>query len=148
MIEQQVGYQLKRAERALRMQIGLALREVGLTAPQYAALSVLKEYPGLSGADLARRSFVTPQTMNTIVSNLEEAGLLVRHPHPEHGLVLQAYVTPKGEYLLLEGHRRVRAIEELMVASLQTDLLLQLPKALQACADALEKNAVSNRVSL
>ena len=114
--------------------------------PQYAALSVLEEQPGLSGAALARRSFVTPQTMNTIVSNLEGAGLLVRRPHPEHGRVLQAYVTPQGETLLQEGYRRVRAIEEQMVTSFQQDELLEFMKALQACTDALEKHTVGNRM--
>src|SRR5690349_2373395 len=121
MLEQQVGYRLKQAEHALRMQMDAALREIGLTTPQYAALSVLEEQPGLSGAALARRSFVTPQTMNTIVSHLEAAGLLVRRPHPEHGRVLQAYVTPQGETLLQEGHRRVRAIEQQMVTCFQQD---------------------------
>jgi DNA-binding MarR family transcriptional regulator len=146
MLEQQVGYRLKQAEHALRMQMDAALREIGLTTPQYAALSVLEEQPGLSGAALARRSFVTPQTMNTIISNLEAAGLLVRRPHPEHGRVLQAYVTPQGETLLQEGHRRVRAIEQQMMTSLQQDELREFMKALQACTEALEKHQVGNRL--
>jgi DNA-binding MarR family transcriptional regulator len=138
MLEQQVGYRLKQAQHALRMQMDTALREIGLTTPQYAALSVLWEQPGLSGAALARRSFVTPQTMNTIIGNLEAASLLVRRSHPERGRVLQAYVTPQGETLLQEAHRRVRAIEEQMVTEFSPDELLQLMKALQACIDALE----------
>jgi DNA-binding MarR family transcriptional regulator len=32
-----------------------ALRGLGLTTPQYAALTFLEESPGLSGAQLARR---------------------------------------------------------------------------------------------
>ena len=62
-----------------------ALREVCMTTAQYAALSALEAAPGLSGAELARRSLVTPQTMNAILVNLEAAGLVVRRPHPEHG---------------------------------------------------------------
>ncbi|GHO92683.1 hypothetical protein KSF_027310 [Reticulibacter mediterranei] len=140
MIEQDMGYQLKRAQYALRTRMDSTLREIGLTTPQYSALSALHEHAGLSGASLARRCFVTPQTMNTIVTNLEEAGLLVRRPHPEHGRVLQAYLTPQAETLLQEGHRRVRAIEERMMASISHDQWLQLTVALQACADALEKD--------
>jgi hypothetical protein len=62
-LESRVGYQLKRAEHALRLEMDGALRDMGLTTPQYAALSVLGDEPGLSGAELARRCFVTPQTI-------------------------------------------------------------------------------------
>ena len=44
-----VGYQMKRAEHALRLEMDGALRGVGLTTPQYAALSVLEDEAGLSG---------------------------------------------------------------------------------------------------
>ncbi len=58
MLEQSVGYQLKRAQHALRIQMDNALREVGLTTPQYAALSAIEATPGLSGNKLARQCFV------------------------------------------------------------------------------------------
>src|SRR5258708_2808673 len=148
MLEQQMGYQLKRVEHALRLQMDAALREIELTTPQYAALSILKGQPGLSGAALARRGFVTAQTMNTIVNNLEEAGLLVRQPHPEHGRVLQVYLTPKGEKVLQEGVRRVEAIEERMVASLPDQQRLQLLQTLQEAADRLETAVLARRHSL
>ena len=77
------------------------MRELGLTTPQYAALSALEESPGLSGVALARHSFVTPPTMNGIVTNLENAGLVVRRRHPEHGRVLQAYLTEEGAGLVV-----------------------------------------------
>jgi DNA-binding MarR family transcriptional regulator len=41
-----------------------ALHEHNATVGQYALLTALDEEPGLSNADLARRAFVTPQTMN------------------------------------------------------------------------------------
>ncbi len=139
MFEQQAGYQLKRASHALRMQMDAVLREIGLTTPQYSTLTIITEQPGLSGAGLARRCFVTPQTMNMIVANLEEAGLLVRRPHPEHGRTLQAYVTPKAESLLQEAHRRVSDVEERMLASMPQKQRREFTEALQACADVLEK---------
>ncbi len=104
MIEQTVGYQLKRAQHVLRVQMDNTLREVGLTTPQYAALSAIESTPGLSGNKLARQCYVTPQTMNLILANLESGGLIVRHPHPEYGRILQAYLTPGGESLLRESH--------------------------------------------
>ena len=76
-----IGYQMKRAQHALRLGMDGALREAGLTTPQYAAMAVL-EGEVLSGAALARRCFVTPQTMNGILVNLERRGFLLRRPHP------------------------------------------------------------------
>jgi DNA-binding MarR family transcriptional regulator len=141
MIEQTVGYQLKRAQHALRIQMDNTLREVGLTTPQYAALSAIESTPGLSGNKLARQCYVTPQTMNLILANLESAALIVRHPHPEYGRILQAYLTPRGESLLRESHHKIIAIEERMVATFTEDQRLQLIQALKTCANALGTNA-------
>ncbi len=141
MLEQSVGYQLKHAQHALRIQMDNALREVELTTPQYAALSAIGETPGLSGNKIARRCFVTPQTMNLILANLESAGLIVRHPHPEYGRILQAYLTPVGENRLGESHHKIVAIEVRMVADLTEDQRLQLIQALKTCANALATGA-------
>ena len=46
-------------------------------------MSLARE-PGLSGAQAARRSQVTAQTMNGLLRNLESAGYAVREPNPEN----------------------------------------------------------------
>ena len=48
------------------------LREHGATLAQHAVLTALDEEPGLSNAGLARRAFVTPQTMNQVPQELEQ----------------------------------------------------------------------------
>jgi DNA-binding MarR family transcriptional regulator len=137
-VESRIGYQMKRAQHALRVEMDKALREVGMTTAQYAALSTLEASPGLSGAELARRSFVTPQTMNAILANLEAAGLVVRRPHPEHGRVLQAYLTKKmGEESVAGAHGLVEAVERRMLDRLSRDDRRRLLEALRGCADAL-----------
>ncbi len=141
MHEESVGYQLKRVQHALRAQMDNTLREMGLTTPQYAALNAIEEKPGLSGNKIARQCFVTPQTMNLILTNLESVGLIVRHPHPEYGRILQSYLTPLGESRLQESHQRVYAIEENMVADFNDEQLNQLAQALRTCANALENKA-------
>ena len=131
---------MKRAQHALRSEMDGALREVGLTTPQYAALSVVEGEEGLSGALLARRCFVTPQTMNGILINLERAGLMERRAHPEHGRVLQAYLTGDGERMLSRAHALVEAIEEQMVGDLTEGERARLLAVLRGCADALERS--------
>ncbi len=138
MREQSAGYQLKRVQHALRVQMDTALRETGLTTPQYATLSAIEEAPGLSGNKIARLCFVTPQTMNLILANIESMGLIVRRPHPEYGRVLQAFLTPAGEKRLQESHYKIGSIEEHMVADFTEDQRHQLIQALRTCANALE----------
>ena len=90
------GWLLKRAQDALNAAMTAALGDFGATLPQYAVLTALAEEPGLSNADLARRTFVTPQTMNQVLRELEQRGWVSRHPHPGHGRILQAELTDGG----------------------------------------------------
>ena len=136
-LRSRVGYELKRVQHALRLEMDEMLRGLGVTTPQYAALSVLAEEPGISNAALARRSFVTPQTMNQILVRLEAAGLIERRPHPEHGRVLQAFLTEEGERLRRDCATRVDAVEERMVGGLSEGERLGLLEMLRACSVAL-----------
>ena len=90
----------KRAQAALHAAMAGALREHGATVTQYAVLTALDEEPGLSNADLARRAFVTPQTMNQVLHELEQRHWVIRHPHPGHGRILQTDLTPAGRSTL------------------------------------------------
>jgi len=104
-------------------------------------MSVLAEEPGLSNAQLARRSFVTPQTMNQILARLEALGLVERLEHPEHGRVLQVYLSERGDQLRRECTRLVVAVEARMVSVLSEEERRRLLEALRACTDALRGDA-------
>jgi DNA-binding MarR family transcriptional regulator len=140
-LENRIGYELKKAQHVLRLRMDEALKELGVTTPQYAALSALAEEPGLSNAGLARRSFVTPQTMNQILARLEEAGLVERRPHPEHGRVLQAFLTKEGKKLRQDCATRVDAIEGRMVAELSEEERSWLLGMLRRCSAALWRDS-------
>ncbi len=91
-----IGFALKLAQQALRTRLDSGLREIGLTTPQYAVLTFLKVEAGASNATLARRAFVTPQTMQAILVALERAGFISRTAHPEHGRVQKTELTARG----------------------------------------------------
>ncbi|QIN85008.1 MarR family transcriptional regulator [Rubrobacter tropicus] len=135
-----IGYQMKRAQHALRLAMDAAVRDLGLTTPQYAALAVLEGEAGLSGAGLARRCFVTPQTMNGILAKLEGAGLVERRRHPEHGRVLQAYLTETGGAVVSRAHALVEAVEGRMLEGLTEHERGRLLVVLRGCAEALERD--------
>ncbi|MDR7926406.1 hypothetical protein RIE95_05280 [Acidithiobacillus thiooxidans] len=42
----------------------------------------------------------TPQTVSTIVANLERAGAILRHPHHYHGRIQQIDLSETGKSLL------------------------------------------------
>jgi DNA-binding MarR family transcriptional regulator len=83
--------------------------------------------------------------MNGIVTNLEAAGVVERRPHPEHGRVLQAYLTERGEELVSRAHALVEAVEERMLAELGEDERLKLAEALRGCADSLASGEAGSR---
>jgi DNA-binding MarR family transcriptional regulator len=91
-----LGQLLRDTHQALRAAFDEALRPYGLTLRQMGVLAALRRSPGLSNAELARRFYMTPQSMVELLRGLEAAGLVARRPHPAGGRVLQANLTPAG----------------------------------------------------
>ncbi len=131
------GYQLRRAQYAYRLALERALESTGVTAPQFAAMALLQATPGLSNAQLARQSLVTPQTMNVIVGRLEVAGLVVRSPHAAHARILRAHLTALGQTTLDACFTRASAVEACLVGALQPSDHAMLLASLTRIGDAL-----------
>jgi DNA-binding MarR family transcriptional regulator len=136
-VTDRVGYQLKRAQQALRMAMDEGLRALGMTTPQYAALTALDADEPLSGAELARRCFVTAQTMNAILVGLERARLVERAPHAEHGRVIEARLTKRGRAKVQVAHRTVFEIEERMLSEITPGARRRLNETLRRLVENL-----------
>ena len=93
-----------------------ALADLGVTPPQFVVLTMLRAYPGLSGADLARVAMLTPQTVGVIIRNLERDGAIRKTPHPVHGRVLQWTLTRRGTALLEKCRRHAHAVDRRLAA--------------------------------
>jgi DNA-binding MarR family transcriptional regulator len=132
-----IGFALKQAQQALRTRMDAELREIGLTTPQYAVLAYLKVEAGASNAALARRAFVTPQTMQAILVTLKKSGFVTRSPHPEHGRVQKTELTASGHHALevasaivADAETRLRNAAAPVDPQDVTAMLLRLAKAL------------------
>jgi DNA-binding MarR family transcriptional regulator len=136
-----VGYLLRQAQLALRRAIDTALRDMGLTTPQFSLLSVLDVEPGLSGAELARASMLTPQTTNGIIAALERDGRIHRAAHPRDRRLLQIAVTAAGRSLVVQARERVLEVERRMTADLSDTQRTQFRRWLVACARSLDVEA-------
>jgi DNA-binding MarR family transcriptional regulator len=110
------GYLLRQAQAAARLTLERSLVDLGVTPPQFVVLTMLRAYPGLSGADLARVALVTPQTVGVIIRNLERERAIRKTPHPVHGRVLQWTLTHYGLRLLENCRRRAMALERRLAA--------------------------------
>jgi len=110
------GYLLRQAQAAARLTLERALADLGVTPPQFVVLTMLKAYPGLSGADLARVALVTPQTVGVIIRNLERDRAIRKTPHPVHGRVLQWTLTRHGMTLLEKCRRQAMTLERRLAA--------------------------------
>jgi len=135
--EPRLAYVIGRLDRALRRQLDDAVRPHGLTTPQYTALSVLRARGGLSNAQLARRSFMTPQSMSEVVAALLAKGLVRRDAHPTHGRILLTELTPAGATALEACDEAVDRIEAQMVGELNASERERLLDSLRSCVRML-----------
>lgn len=136
-VDEAVGYVLKQAATALRSALDIALRPLALTVPQYACLELLGQQPGLSGSELARRAFVTRQSMNLLLQGLQRRGLLTRPAVADHGKALPTQLTAAGREQLRSASVAVRAVEKQMLAPLTPSAQRRLCEDLATCAAAL-----------
>jgi DNA-binding MarR family transcriptional regulator len=107
-----LGYLVRQANVAVRAAMERALADIDATPAQFAVLTMIVAYPGVSGAALARLTFLTPQTINVIVRNLEKGGAIQKSADAIHGRILRLQATPKGQALLKRCRIRVMEIED------------------------------------
>jgi DNA-binding MarR family transcriptional regulator len=131
-------YLIKRVELGERARLEEVLRPYGLTVPQYTALSSLQVRDNLSSAQLARRSFVTPQAMNQVVAALERDGIIEREPDPRNRRILRTRLTERGSKILRSCEEAVDVLESQMLAKLSPSAVDDLRAALERCIEALE----------
>jgi DNA-binding MarR family transcriptional regulator len=137
-VEPRVTYLVGRLERLVRRRLSAAVAPFGLSLPSYTALSVLRVHDGLSNAQLARRSLVTPQSMLEALTQLVEQGYVRRRADPDHGRIIRIHLTAAGRRVLERCDRAVDRVEQEMLAGIDSDGAADLRAALLACGRALE----------
>jgi DNA-binding MarR family transcriptional regulator len=111
-----VSYAIARLHQLLFAGITERVAASGLTTLQFTTLSVLSRHGApLSTSQLARRAFMTPQSMSEVIHALERKGLIKRNPHPNHRRTLPATLTAKGRRVLAECDEAIAAFEEEML---------------------------------
>jgi len=114
-----VSYAIARLHQLVFAAVSERAAHHGLTALQFTTLSVLNRHGvPLSNSQLARRSFMTAQSMHEVIHRLERDGLIARSPHPNHGRKLPARLTAKGRRVVVACEKAVAEFEKIMLKGL------------------------------
>jgi len=138
MVNTQIGYAVKQAQSLLHLRMEEALRPVQLTVSQYSCLHRLRREPGISAAALARATFVTRQSMNAMLQQLIDRGLVARPSRPEAGRALPSLLTDAGAEVLDAAQGLVDSVEQRMLGGLPERDRAALAHGLAECIAALE----------
>ena len=142
-LDTSLGYMLKAAASALHSALEAVLRPLGMTITHYSCLELLAQRPGLSNSELARGAFVTRQSMNVLLQNLERQGLVTRPAQPPAGRALPTELTARGRRQLATASAAVRRVEQDMLANLDASEQDQMRRLLTTCIAALTQPPAS-----
>ncbi|MFD9427036.1 MULTISPECIES: MarR family winged helix-turn-helix transcriptional regulator [unclassified Streptomyces] len=118
------------------------LRAEDLTLAQHNALTQTARTPGVSAADIARRSGITAQSMGAAVSQLVERGLLLREPHPTSRRSMCLYVTDEGRATATRAESILRRVESKTTSPLSPDDKKALHEVLYRLVEELNPDAI------
>ena len=94
------GYTIKKVQFLIHNLMNTKLLTISLTLPQYAVLKVLEHNGPITGAGLAKESFVTPQTMHTLLVGMENRNLIKRSAIKGNNKSLNISITNQGASVL------------------------------------------------
>lgn len=127
-------YLIGRTDRVVKRRLTEALAPHGITLPLFTAMSVLHARGSLSNAQLAERSFMSPQSANEIVKTMEARGWVVREPDPTHGRIVKLSLTASAQALLALCDTTVKKLEAEMLEGIDPEHVALLQRLLTTCA--------------
>jgi DNA-binding MarR family transcriptional regulator len=143
--EHMLGFLLKSLQHTIRQTIDEALRKQGveLSFAQFAALFNLHNDPGVTGARLARRAFVSAQTMNSALRALERDGYIERGPHPSSRRADSWSLTNAGLAELARARQVGTAVFTRMLGGFEAKELAAFEDYLRRCIAALDGDSAA-----
>lgn len=132
-VRRRIGYLAKQAQQTFHRSCEELLRPLGLSMSQYAVLRALADVPGAPAAELARRTFVTRQSLRDVLSGLRTAGLVDVAARPTAGRARPVTLTPAGRAALEQADRIVFEVDNRMIAGLSPADVDRLADLLTTC---------------
>jgi DNA-binding MarR family transcriptional regulator len=132
-------YLVKRLETEAGIALDRALRDQDVTGGQYLVLSLVSREGGRSSAELARRAFITPQSMNEVIAALETKGYIRRTENPANRRNLQVGLTREGRRLLSACDKAVDLAEDAFLSVLEPPKLAEFRATMEALLQAARR---------
>ncbi len=132
---------MKRILIHFRGQMDEQLRPQGVTTAQLHVMKIIQAEPGASGAQLARACYVTPQSAQALLKQLEEDGWIRRGKDRVNDRILVAQLTPIGEKLLVTAEKAAKVIEARLWRGVPDGSVEALNAVLDRCLENLEDEA-------
>ena len=146
--EDSIGYLLRNLIHDLRQMTEAAFRDAGLnlSMTHLGTLFMIQTNPGLPGAQLAKRLFITAQSMNAVLNTLEAAQLVERKSHPDNQRAYRWYVTGVGVDKLMSSFDLSEFVLQRMQSNLSEAEKIQLVDLLKRCIAGLNYNATTTKL--
>jgi DNA-binding MarR family transcriptional regulator len=144
-----IGSALRQLMQTFRQTVdtGLRARGINLSFVHGMVLRTLAKEPGISGAQLARRTIVTAQSMNSLLRIMESTQFIVREKHPENRRTDCWYLTPHGLKQVEQAGEVVDGVMTRMRAAITKADAGHLVELLHKCAGALQAGAAEGKAA-
>ena len=109
-----------------------------MTLAQLRMLMALHDEPNISAADLARLCFITPQSMQAVVTRAEQMGWIQRQPSAHNRRVLVAALTPSGRRVHERGQVHLKEIGRRMWENTKLSEMEAVKRTLSAAVQRLQ----------
>lgn len=137
-LDHQVCFSLQAASRAFGGIYREALKDLGLTYPQYLAMMVLWEHGPLPVKSIGERLHLDSGTLSPLLKRLEAAGLVRRERSPEDERSVTVHLTDTGAGLRERALPVPRRI--LGATGMSVQEILALQETLGRLTDSLNRN--------
>lgn len=91
-----IGFLISDISRLIRRTFDERAKEIGVTRPQWRALTWLKRHEGINQSALAEMLELDAMTLCRMVDRLQDAQLVERRPDPSDRRAWQLFLTTKG----------------------------------------------------
>ena len=137
--QKQLSVGMKRLLTGYRTLLEADLEQEGITLAQLRMLNALGEQKEMSAAELARKCFITPQSMQAVVTRAERAGWIAREASSGNRRVLTATLTRSGRAALHRGLALSERIEQHLWGKAKSSELRAMNKTLESALGRLQE---------
>lgn len=124
---------MKRIMIHMRGQMDELLRPQGVTTAQLQMLRAIQMSPDSSGAQLARECYVTPQSAQVLIKQLESRGFIVRGKDAVNDRIVTARVSAAGERLMASAETSAEGFLQKLWKDISKSDVERLNSLLEQC---------------